>query len=148
MVARELLDPDSSMWHWTAVDLHFWRTRHGESCAEPGKVMGLTRGAVSNLGAARSGFRLSEGQARELDGHWDLNGHFERLLRYAKSGHDPDWFKAFTAQEAKASSIKVYEALLIPGLLRTADYARALLVAGGGRASTRTSKPACRVRAS
>ncbi|MBC6459722.1 DUF5753 domain-containing protein [Actinomadura sp. HBU206391] len=131
MAARESLDPDSSMWHWIAVDLHFWRNRSGLSCAGLGEILDISRGAVSNLEAARPGFRLSERQAKILDAEWGLNGHFERLLRYAKSGHDPDWFKTFTQYEARAIYIKVYEALVIPGLLQTPAYARALLMAGG-----------------
>ena len=87
MVLRETLDPDSSIWHWMATDLHFYRTKHGLSCAQLGKVIGCNRQSVSNMEAARPGWRLDDDQAAKLDRMWDLNGHFGRLLRYARARH-------------------------------------------------------------
>lgn len=130
MAVRETLDPDRSLWEWIAVDLHFYRIKHGMTLADVGEVMGCTRQTVSNLEACRPGFRLNDKQAAAIDKLWDINGHFGRLLRYARAGHDPDWFKAFTEYEARAISIKIYEALVIPGLLQTPEYARTLLEAG------------------
>jgi hypothetical protein len=73
---------------------------------------------------------MNDYQARALDEHWQLNGHFGRLLRYARSAHDPDWFQEHVHYEARASVLKIYELSLIPGLFQTRDYARALLEAG------------------
>ncbi|HEY7486803.1 MAG TPA: DUF5753 domain-containing protein [Streptosporangiaceae bacterium] len=130
MAVRETLDPDRSLWEWIAVDLHFYRIKHDMTLADVGEVMGCTRQTVSNLEACRPGFRMNDKQAAAVDKLWDINGHFGRLLRYARAGHDPDWFKAFTEYEARAISIKIYEALLIPGLLQTPEYTRALLESG------------------
>jgi transcriptional regulator with XRE-family HTH domain len=42
----------------------------------------------------------------------------------------PDWFSAFVSLEGEASIIRAYEPHYVPGLLQTADYARAVLRAG------------------
>ncbi|WP_322759269.1 helix-turn-helix transcriptional regulator [Frankia sp. Cr2] len=39
----------------------------------------------------------------------------------------PRWFEVYVGLEAEASSIAKFEALLVPGLLQTADYARAVM---------------------
>ena len=41
----------------------------------------------------------------------------------------PRWFEVYVGLEAEASYIATFEALLIPGLLQTADYARAVMQA-------------------
>jgi hypothetical protein len=127
---RESLDPDSSIWHWMAVDLHFYRTKHNLSCAQLGLLLGCNRQSVSNMEAARPGWRLDDDQAKKLDELWVLNGHFSRLLRYARARHDADWFAQHVAYERRATVMRIYEALIVPGLLQTEEYARALLTAG------------------
>lgn len=42
----------------------------------------------------------------------------------------PDWFRLFLGYESVASTIQVYEGELVPGLLQTADYTRAVIPAG------------------
>lgn len=130
MVARELLDPDGSLWHWIAADLHFYRAKHKMTLDQLGEVMSLKKAAVSNLEAARPGFRLQQRQAEALDTLWGLNGHFSRLLRYAHRMHSPEWFRDFTELEKHANKIKLYEVALVPGLLQTEGYARTLLSSG------------------
>jgi hypothetical protein len=39
----------------------------------------------------------------------------------------PRWFQIYIGLEAEASSISTFEGLLVPGLLQTADYARAVI---------------------
>lgn len=57
-----------------------------------------------------------------------LNGHFVRILELARrSGRgSPVWFRPWIENEQEATSLHWWEPLLIPGLLQTADYARAL----------------------
>jgi transcriptional regulator with XRE-family HTH domain len=47
----------------------------------------------------------------------------------------PDWFKQYLGYESVASTIQVYEGELVPGLLQTADYTRAVIPAGRRRTS-------------
>ena len=42
----------------------------------------------------------------------------------------PSWFAEWIEAERRATSLCWWEALVVPGLLRTADYARAILAAG------------------
>jgi transcriptional regulator with XRE-family HTH domain len=130
MTARELLDPDSSLWHWIAVDLRFWRLKSGMSQEDVAKIIHVNRHTVSNLEAGRYGYRLDSDQALALDTTWDLNFHFTRLLKYAKAGHTPNWFRQHIEYEARASLLRAYSPLLIPGLLQTEAYVRALLAGG------------------
>ncbi|MEU5882326.1 DUF5753 domain-containing protein [Spirillospora sp. NPDC047279] len=121
------LDPNSSLKHWIASDLRFWREREELSLSQMGQIMGCSRHTVSNVEHARDGWNMNEDQAARLDTHLRLNGHFSRLLRYARSAHDPDWFAEYTKHEAKALEIRLYRLSLIPGLFQTPEYARALI---------------------
>ena len=47
----------------------------------------------------------------------------------------PSWFQSYLGLEAAASLIRTYEVQFVPGLLQTADYARAVVLLGHGRAS-------------
>ena len=41
----------------------------------------------------------------------------------------PDWFETYVGLEAEASEIRTFQPQLVPGLLQTADYARAIIQA-------------------
>jgi len=60
-----------------------------------------------------------------------LDGHFSRLLELARrsGGASPQWFRGWLEAEQEATSLDWWEALLVPGLLQTAEYARALFKA-------------------
>jgi transcriptional regulator with XRE-family HTH domain len=47
----------------------------------------------------------------------------------------PDWFEAYLGMEQDAALIRTYEVQLVPGLLRTEEYARALIARGHEGAS-------------
>lgn len=128
MYVRPAPDPMSSMWAWIAYDLRFHRQKHGMTGTEAGRILNCVRSTVSRLESGE--LKLDESQAQALDRHWETGGHFLRLVTYAKLGHDPDWLKQYEDYEASASLIKTYDGQLIPSLLQTPEYARALLVAG------------------
>jgi transcriptional regulator with XRE-family HTH domain len=125
---RQSPDPMSSVWAWLAYDLRFYRERAGLSGTEMGKILGCVRSTVSRLESGE--LKPDEKQTQVIDDYFGTGGHFLRLLTYAKLGHDPDWFKQFTEYEARASMIQTYDGQLVPGLLQTPEYARALLIAG------------------
>jgi transcriptional regulator with XRE-family HTH domain len=131
MAARDDLDPLSSMWHWIAYDLRFWREKDGMSLTDLGEHLNLTKKGVSHLEAGRA--HLSEGHAETLDTLWNLGRHFRNLVHYAKSGHDPNWFKEHLELEARASELRIYEFGVVPGLLQTEEYARQILVDSGSK---------------
>lgn len=125
----ESLNPDASFKHWIASDLRFYRERAGMSLAAFGQIVGCNRHAVSNYEHARDGWNLQEGHADKLDAYFELNGHFARLVRYARSAHDPDWFAEYARHETRALAIRLFRLSLVPGLLQTPEYARAVITA-------------------
>ncbi|MGI5166380.1 Scr1 family TA system antitoxin-like transcriptional regulator [Spirillospora sp. CA-253888] len=129
MAPLETLDPDSSFKHWIASDLRFYREARGLSLAQMGQIMKSSRHTVSNIEHARDGWNMNEDQAGRLDAFLKLNGHFARLVRYARTAHDPDWFAEYAKHEAKALIVRTYRLSLMPGLLQTPEYARALITA-------------------
>lgn len=48
------------------------------------------------------------------------------LAQRCKSG-TPDWFVSYSAAESSATALRAWHPLLVPGLLQTEDYARAVL---------------------
>jgi len=129
MALADELEPLRSLHDWVAFDLRRYRLEHGMSQADVGSILNVRRSAVHNY---ESGLRpLDIDHARKLDRAWKAGGHFERLVTHANKHHDSGWFDQFLRYERRAKSIRDYEALVIPGLLQTPDYARALLIAGG-----------------
>jgi transcriptional regulator with XRE-family HTH domain len=125
------LDPDTSFKHWIASDLRFFREREELSLSQMGRIMGANRHTVSNIEHARDGWNMNEDHAKRLDVFLRLNDHFQRLVRYARTAHDPDWFVEYAMHEAKALAVRTYRLALMPGLLQTPEYARALLTESG-----------------
>jgi transcriptional regulator with XRE-family HTH domain len=58
-----------------------------------------------------------------------MDGWFSRFYQDSRkwNGPYPAWFRPFVEYEAKAKSLRTFEHSLVPGLLQTADYARAVL---------------------
>jgi transcriptional regulator with XRE-family HTH domain len=67
-----------------------------------------------------------------------LDGLFTRLLGLARrwEGPYPQWFRDWVEAEREATSLRWWEPMLIPGLLQTADYARALFPAWQSASTT------------
>jgi DNA-binding XRE family transcriptional regulator len=61
------------------------------------------------------------------------NGLYVSLAEIARksNGPIPGWFTDWLTREREATSIRIWQPLIIPGLLQTADYARALFLAAG-----------------
>lgn len=125
MSAADEIDPTSSLYAWLAYDLRFYREKHGMTGSQVGKIIGCVRSHVSNLEAGRA--RPDKAQARALDKAWNTGGHFERLLWFARSSHDPDWFRQSAEYEAQARVNRIYQGQVIPVPLQTEGYARAVL---------------------
>jgi transcriptional regulator with XRE-family HTH domain len=117
------------MWAWLAHDLRFYRNQRGLSGDAVAKLINCARSSLSRLENGEA--KLDEGQAATLDERWQTGGHFGTILWYARLGHDPNWIKQHEDIEAGASVIKVFEALVVPGLLQVPEYAYELIAAGG-----------------
>lgn len=101
--------------------------------------------AISGSESKISRIELGRTSVREVDiadllSLYGITGSAEReeLLTLASQAnrpgwwhqfHDvlPNWFQAYLGLEESAEAIRSYDALLIPGLLRTADYAAAAI---------------------
>lgn len=129
MITEPALNPDTSMWDWITYDLLFFFNKSGLSGAKLAKILERTPSNVSNILHGRR--RINEKDAVKLDALWDTNGHFGRLVRYAKLRSNTEWFGQFKGLEALASVIKAYEPLAMPGLLQLPEYAAELFRAAG-----------------
>ncbi|MFE3084195.1 Scr1 family TA system antitoxin-like transcriptional regulator [Streptomyces albidoflavus] len=58
------------------------------------------------------------------------NGRFVRLWRLVIRYAYPPWFRPYVALEEKATMVRMFNPQLIPGLVQTPDYARAILRTG------------------
>ncbi|MFG2832853.1 Scr1 family TA system antitoxin-like transcriptional regulator [Streptomyces sp. NPDC048434] len=69
----------------------------------------------------------SEALAEALDAHFATDGLFVELLTMAQDSSIPDYGQAIVENERKATRIQVFGSSLIPGLLQTENYSRALI---------------------
>ncbi|WP_143220137.1 helix-turn-helix transcriptional regulator [Actinomadura sp. CNU-125] len=125
MSTADDLDPRSSLYAWLAHDLRLYRQRHGLTGEQLGKIIGCVRSHVANIEAGRA--RIDMKQAKILDELWKTGGHFQTLLFFAETAHDPDWLRSYSQHEAAASVIRIYQGQIIPPPLQTEGYMRALL---------------------
>jgi transcriptional regulator with XRE-family HTH domain len=65
--------------------------------------------------------------ARRCDSAFSTPGTFVRLQQHARTTPLPSWFRPWAEIEAVAQQIRMFEHALVPGLLQTEDYARAVL---------------------
>lgn len=57
----------------------------------------------------------------------NAGGRLRRLYRMMTQAAYPDWFQDFVVMEVMATAIQEVEVEVMPGLLQTEDYARAVL---------------------
>ena len=67
--------------------------------------------------------------ARRCDEVLGLPGTLVRMHEAARSEPLPSWFRPFADVEAVAAQLRLWEHAVVPGLLQTEDYARAMLAA-------------------
>jgi transcriptional regulator with XRE-family HTH domain len=116
------------MWAWMAYALRWNRIERGETGDLLAKTLNVARSTISRL--ENGDAKLTDKQAAKLDKKWRTGGFFTIALWYARLGHDPNWLKNLAEFERRASAIYNYDGQLVPALLQTPDYARALLLAG------------------
>jgi transcriptional regulator with XRE-family HTH domain len=131
------------------------RTTAGYSVRGLAEQMGISHSALSRW---ETGARSPQPEdVASVLGALGVNGD-ERaeLLELARGSDDPHWLSVRSAGrerqmaalldfERTATQITDVSPLLIPGLLQTADYARAIMVAGGVPASQIETRVAVRV---
>lgn len=128
---NESPDPRSNLWAAIAFYLRFYRQQHAQTGDCVASLLNRSRSSISRLESGES--QLRDEEAAILDQEWRTGGLFSVLLWYARLGHDPNWAKSYLDFEERASEIRMYDGQLIPVLLQTPAYCRALLLAGRTR---------------
>ncbi|GAA2727863.1 helix-turn-helix transcriptional regulator [Actinocorallia aurantiaca] len=128
MYMRENPDPKDSLGTLIAFMLRFYRVRAGETGEQVGRIIGVGKAQVSKLEHARQ--PIGSVQAATLDRHWKTGGLLAYLVHFSRILQNPAWLDQHFQHEAQALVIRYFNPLVIPGLLQTEQYARALLVAG------------------
>ncbi len=65
--------------------------------------------------------------ARRCDQVFATTGTFARMQEFLRTAPFPAWFRPFVEYEARATALRGFEHVLVPGLAQTAGYARAVL---------------------
>jgi transcriptional regulator with XRE-family HTH domain len=108
-----------------AEEMRLARARHGFSQDQLGDKVGYSGSLVSMIEACRRIPSLDF--ARRCDEATGTGGILSRLQALVAGEMYPSWFRPFAQYESEAASLRWCESLLVPGLLQTEDYARALL---------------------
>ncbi|WP_236257794.1 helix-turn-helix domain-containing protein [Streptomyces hygroscopicus] len=105
------------------------RTAAGLTQAELGERTHVVSTRITQIERA-SGAKPTFELARTLDSALGADSLLVDMWPYVYREAFPDWSRAFMAYSERAVSIREYAAHLVPGLLQTEDYARAILRVG------------------
>ncbi|MGW5045514.1 helix-turn-helix domain-containing protein [Streptomyces griseoluteus] len=118
------LDPSSSPRAMIGAELRHARERMGLSQEQLGQVLFVSGSFIGQLEAGTR--RMQPEYARLLDEALDTGDFFARNCVAAAKSQYPEHFAEAAEAEAQATEIREYAPLLIPGLLQTPEYARAV----------------------
>ncbi|MFC9930299.1 Scr1 family TA system antitoxin-like transcriptional regulator [Streptomyces sp. NPDC127190] len=124
MAGPKDLDPSSSPRALLGAELRHARERKGLSQAQLGQLLFVSGSYIGQLEAGTR--RMQPDFARMLDEVLDTNGFFARNCGAAAKSRYQDHFAEAAELETQATAIRQYTPLLIPGLLQTSAYARAV----------------------
>lgn len=93
--------------------------------AELAAVCAYSSGVISNIEGFQRAPLVEHGQA--IDRAFRLRNVFEAKARAVQGESFPEAFVSFPEHEGKADELYVYEHSLVPGLVQTEGYARAVL---------------------
>jgi transcriptional regulator with XRE-family HTH domain len=130
MPQSRVLDPGSSLLAFFGAELRRRRAAAGMSQEQLGHAINYSAALV---GRVEIGERVpSPDFARRCDEALSADGLFAHLRDSMNSDVHayPTWFWEFVEREREATSIREFNALAVPGLLQTEEYARALFRAG------------------
>jgi hypothetical protein len=129
MKYRRELDPDHNLYDFAAVELRRQRRERDLSLEAVGEIISRDRSLVARIETGHT--RMSDAHANRIDHAWNLQGFFQRIIRYAKTRHDTEWVAARTELRARATHHKVWALALVPGFWQTERYMRATFEAAG-----------------
>ncbi|MYQ78432.1 MULTISPECIES: helix-turn-helix domain-containing protein [unclassified Streptomyces] len=124
MPGPKKLDPASSPRALLGSELRHRRESANLSQSELGELLYVSGSFIGNLEDGSR--RMQMDQALRLDDILNADGFFKRNCAALKKSKYPDHFAEAAEAEARATEIKEYAPQLIPGLLQTEAYARAV----------------------
>ncbi|MET7566978.1 helix-turn-helix transcriptional regulator [Streptomyces sp. NPDC005492] len=124
MAGQKDLDPSSSPRALLGAELRHAREKAGLSQDELGLRLFVSGSFIGQLEAGTR--RMAPEYARMLDRELGTGDFFERNCVAAAKSRYPEHFAEAAEAEARATAIREYAPMLIPGLLQTPEYARAV----------------------
>jgi transcriptional regulator with XRE-family HTH domain len=111
-----------------AAELRAQREAAGLTQAQLAKLMGYSESVIAKLETCRT--IPSPQHAAQADAALRTPGTFRRLRQMMLNGANEPWIRALLEMQDRATILRWWEPLLVPGLLQTEDYARAMIRAG------------------
>ncbi len=128
MPRSRMLTPSASPMHFFGSEVRRAREAAGMTQSELGDLVPCDKATVSRVEAGLT--QPDEAFARACDTAFPhLDGWFTRFYNGSRTWGEafPPAFRPFAACEAEAVALRWFEHSLVPGLLQTEDYARAVL---------------------
>ncbi|MCO5994505.1 helix-turn-helix domain-containing protein [Actinoallomurus rhizosphaericola] len=125
---RREVDPTTSVAALFAHKLRRYRDANGWTQDALADRVGCTGDLISKIETAKRSATTS--MSEDFDRLFALDGYFAELQPLAARELALGWFRPFLEAEGTASSMHIFEPMLITGLLQNEDYARAVLSAG------------------
>jgi transcriptional regulator with XRE-family HTH domain len=125
MPSERELDPSASPLALLGSELRKYRTAAG---LKQSQLAALVNFSQSLVGAVERAERMpSRDFIEKCETALHLTGDLLRLWPLVTREHSPQWFRPWLEIEAEAHTLRTWQPLLVPGLLQTEDYARAVL---------------------
>jgi transcriptional regulator with XRE-family HTH domain len=138
------LDPDASPEAEFGAFLRSSREEQGWRQEDVAAMIGCSPTHISHLENGHR--RPTLPVARKLDRAFKTGRVFTNKALAVESSTLLEGFPAYVAQESKARELRLFDLGLVPGVLQTMDYARAVAAAAVGRGSITETQAANRVR--
>ena len=123
------IDPSTSMAALFGARVRRLRTAAGLTQAELGALTHVVSTRITQIERA-SGAKPTLELARALDAALGADDLLVELWPYVYREAFPDWSRKFMEYSERAVAVRQYAAHVVPGLLQTEDYARAVLKVG------------------
>ncbi|MCC5032690.1 helix-turn-helix domain-containing protein [Streptomyces sp. WAC 00631] len=122
-------DPRSSTLAFFGAELRLRRKAAGLTQRELARTLHCAPSLICKIEAAVRA--PQEDFAERCDEALGTDGLFSRLWPVMTHNAYPVWFRPFVELEQQAASLEMYGSVLVPGLMQTEGYARALFSAAG-----------------
>jgi transcriptional regulator with XRE-family HTH domain len=130
VAAKRDLDPGMSPLHWFGAEFRRAREAAGMTQSQFGAVVPCDNSVVSKVEAG-----TVNPTDRFLAACLEAFPHLDWLVRFYNDSQTwgnelfPRWFEDYLRREEQATTLRLWEPIVVPGLLQTAEYTRALFLA-------------------